>query len=399
MKKKRSIGKNLIVKSNQLIESSYHLSATEKKLVLSVVSMVNPGDEQFCRYSLKINDFMKMADIKDKTSYRRIREASKNLMEKVFEIQQPNSLLQLSWFSSVEYFHGEGEVEIEISPKLKPFLLKLKEQFTQYQLKNIIRLKSFYSIRLYELLKQYEPLKERTFEVEKLKDILGIAPEKYRLYGHFKAKVLLVAQKEINSKTDISFTFNEVKEQRRIAKLKFFIKPKMKEIIQETNKNLHLFSDKTTLPKEVLEVLPEKYQIKSIYYLIEPYFDDLDFLVSNIEYATKNCDKNYPAYLRLALKNDYAKVNREVKEKKEKIVQEKKDHIQEKKNKEKLLKQKAWDYFNSLPEGEQFKFRTDAEEKMSAILKIIKISERRNDIINVQIEKDLIVELERGREE
>ena len=92
-----------------------------------------------------------------------------------------------------------------------------------------------------------------------------------------------------------------------------------------------------------------------------------------------------------------AKVNREVKEKKDKIVQDKKDHVLEKKNQEKLLKQKAWDYFNSLPEGEQVNFRSDAEEKMSAALKFIKLSEGRKDIINAQIEKELIVELERGR--
>jgi len=51
-------------------------------------------------------------------------------------------------------------------------------------------------------------------------------------------------------------------------------------------------------PKDILEVLPQEYQINSIYHQIVPYFDDLDFLVSNIEYANKNCDKNYPAYLK-----------------------------------------------------------------------------------------------------
>ncbi|MCK5683790.1 hypothetical protein KAJ27_06700, partial [bacterium] len=56
-----------------------------------------------------------------------------------------------------------------------------------------------------------------------------------------------------------------------------------------------------------------------------------------------------------------------------------------------------WDYFNSLPEGAQFKFRSDAEEKMSAALKFIKIPEGRKDIINAQIEKDIIMELEQGR--
>ncbi len=146
-----------------------------------------------------------------------------------------------------------------------------------------------------------------------------------------------------------------------------------------------------------MKILPQEYRINSIYSLIDPYLNDLDFLTSNIEYANKNCTKNYLAYLKLALKEDYAKVNRETKEKKDQIVQEKIDYIQEKKDKEKVLKQKAWDYFNSLPEIEQFNLKSNAKETISAALKIIKIPERRNDIIKAQIEKDLIVKLEQGR--
>jgi len=379
--------KNLVVKSNALIESRSTLSTTEQKIILCLISMINPGDKDFCKYILKISDFMDIAGVKDKSSYRRIQAYTKKLMEKVIEIRQPNFVLQVCWLSSVKYLTGEGLVELEFSPELKPYLLELKSHFTQYQLENVMKLKSFYSIRLYELLKQYESFNERTFEIKELRELLGIAEHKYKKYNHFKERVLFTATNEITQKTEFVVSFEEIKRNRKFTKIKFIFKREKK------IKTIDVSEKYYKIPNPILKGLPQEYRINSIYSLIVPYLNDLNFLVSNIEYANKNCKENYPAYLKLTLKNDYAKVNREVKEKKDKIVQDKKDHILEKKNQEKLLKQKVWDYFNSLPEGEQVNFRSDAEEKMSAALKFIKIPEGRNDIINAQIEKDLFMKI------
>jgi plasmid replication initiation protein len=115
-------------------------------------------------------------------------------------------------------------VELEFSDKLKPYLLQLKERFTKYHLDSVLKLKSFYSIRLYELLKQWETLKTRTVEVQELRNAFGIPDDKYKQYGHLKKKVLLLAQKEINEKTEVFFEFTEVKKGRKIVMLKFDIK-------------------------------------------------------------------------------------------------------------------------------------------------------------------------------
>jgi len=278
-----------------------------------------------------------------------------------------------------------GDVYIEFNDTFTT-ILENTDFYRYIDFNELKKLRRPVSRRLYEILKKSKlPLK---IEIKKL-------AQKLTLDRKYSSQIIIKlepAVNEINKNTDFDILFSYEK--------------------NETGKTICVFekmaannsfatekkSEEFNIPPEILKSLPQEYQIKSIYYLIAPYFDNLDFLVSNIEYANKNCDKNYPAYLKLALKNDYAKVNREVKEKKDKIVQDKKDHILEKKNQEKLLKQKAWDYYNSLPEGDQFKFRSEAEEKMSAALKFIKIPEGRKDIINAQIEKDMIVKLELVRE-
>ena len=54
-------------------------------------------------------------------------------------------------------------------------MLDLQSQYKAYQLGNLIQLKSKYSVRLYELLKQYEKIGKRYFEVKELRLALGIA--------------------------------------------------------------------------------------------------------------------------------------------------------------------------------------------------------------------------------
>ena len=68
---------------------------------------------------------------------------------------------------------GEAVVEVEFSQKLMPYLLELKQQFTTYYLANVMALKSSYSIRIFELLKQYEKIGKRSISLENLRQLVG----------------------------------------------------------------------------------------------------------------------------------------------------------------------------------------------------------------------------------
>ncbi len=376
------------------------LSFTQRKIVNFMIYIAQKsGNQKY--YVTDIKTIKKMCTIKS-TENIDIKEQFRNLKNIIIEFNYLNKDKNHVWqsinfISAVEIIHNTGETTFEIPNMLKERILDPKI-YAPLNILLIAGLKSKYSIVLYELLRDY--LHSPTFPqltVTELKELLGIGKGKYKEFFDFKKRVLDKAIKEINKKTDIICTYELIKTSgNRYSHIKFKVEKNInfkfsKPISTIENKDVPLIENKFDIPPEILKILPPEYHINSIRHQIEPYFNDLNFLASNIEYANKNCDKNYPAYLKLALKNDYAKVNREVKEKKNKIVQDKKNHIQEKKNQEKLLKQKAWDYFNSLPEGKQFKFRSDAEEKMSAALKFIKIPERRNDIITAQIEKDLLL--------
>lgn len=211
------------------MNSSYDLSFSEQKIILTLASMVQPTDEEFKPYKFEIKEFMKLIGIKDKSKYTEIPKTTKELMKKVFEIEEGKKIIQVAWLSSAEYEKGTGYVELEFSPKLKPYMLKLNNMFTQYKLDNILNMKSKYSSRIYELLKCNEYKKQGYIEIE-LEELRNLLKTEgmYHQYQDFKRKVIMQTQKELKAKTDISFEFEEIKTGRKITSIRFHIHSKNK---------------------------------------------------------------------------------------------------------------------------------------------------------------------------
>jgi plasmid replication initiation protein len=220
----------LVTKSNYFImNSSYDLSLEEQKLILTLASMVQPNDEEFKPYKFKIAEFIELLGIENQAKYTETPKITKELMKKVFEIQEGDTLIQTAWLSSAIYKKGTGYVELSFSPYLKPYMLKLNSMFTQYKLANILNMKSKYSPRIYEILKCHEFKKQGyiEIEIEELRKLLK-AENIYPLYADFKRYIIQRTQKELKKLSDINFDYEEIKTGRKVTTLKFYIKSNIK---------------------------------------------------------------------------------------------------------------------------------------------------------------------------
>lgn len=232
----------LVAKSNYFImNGSYDLSLEEQKIILTLASMIQPEDDEFKTYDFRIADFMALLGVKDQSKYTEIPKITRDLMKKVLEIHEGNRIIQVAWLNSAIYDKGSGQVTLRFSPDLKPYMLQLKERFTQYQLTNVLMMKSKYSPRVYEILKANEFKKQGYIEIDitELRKLLK-AEDIYPLYADFKRFIILRTQKEINQKTDISFDFKEIKTGRRVTSLKFYIKADAKQKKKSKNDEIAL---------------------------------------------------------------------------------------------------------------------------------------------------------------
>jgi len=300
---------DLVVKSNQMVEASYKLTLQEQRIILYMASLIQKDDEEFKPVELSIDDFVKLLQVEGKSYHKEIEDITSKLRKRELIIKKPNSKLQVGWLSSTEYFYGKGYVRLRFDPELKPYLLQIKESFTKYQLKDVIRLKHLYSIRFYELLKQYEPIGWRYFDLEDLKKILGIGTEEYKLYGDFKNRIINPVKKEFdlkysNRELDFTFDYEEKKEGRKVTALKFeILKPENQQEIKV--EDLFKIQPENALEAELSALKLSKRQITALIKKHDP-----GVIQRNIELIKKRAAdnelKNIPAFLLAAIEGDFA---------------------------------------------------------------------------------------------
>ena len=220
--------KKFVVKSNQLIEARYRLSLQESRVILWLLMKICPDDEDFKQHKMDIKEFAKMIGTEVDNQYSKIRSITKRLVQRAIEIYEPEKKewLQVSWLSSIKYQSTKGCVILRFDPELKPYLLQLKGHFTKLEVTDLLQLKSIYSIKIFELLKQYEAIGKRTISVDDLRTYCGIKPGEYRNYNAVKLYVIERAAAEINAKTEYEVDYREIKESRKIVDLEWTIKKK-----------------------------------------------------------------------------------------------------------------------------------------------------------------------------
>ncbi len=222
----------IVVQSNKLVESRYVLTVSEQRLIFAVASMIHPDDVDFYPYEIKIRDLANILDIDLNNAYKNADRITDQLMQRVLVIPEDDGPLKVGWVSSCKYNNKKGSISFRFDPSLKPYLLQLKRDFTQSRLSIIAQFQSIYSIRIYQLLKQYKKIGYREFGVEELKEILGIEKGKYSQFKQFRQWVLNQAKKEFDKKSDagfplcdLTFKLETIREGRKIARVRFEIIP------------------------------------------------------------------------------------------------------------------------------------------------------------------------------
>ena len=236
------MGKRIVSKSNELIqmrllELDRPLGLAEMKVANAIYSKISHDDNELKLYTLSVQELASLAGLDRDRLYREIDRITHRLCGTVVTIMKPNnSWLKAALFSTAEYSAEKQTIDFQVAEKLRPYLLRLKEAgcgFTQYYLDQTTALQSKHALRMYELLRQFLPLKKvredgltsgfRRVLVKDLREYLGVQ-NKYSRYNNFRDKVLGLAQRELAEKTDIAFEFKPIRQGRTITTLEFLIR-------------------------------------------------------------------------------------------------------------------------------------------------------------------------------
>lgn len=209
---------------------------TQQKVILYLCSMIQPNDEELREYIIPIREFCQMCGI-DGTGgrqYKAIETTLEQLKQKSYIIRLNKHLTtSVSWVSKwyLDTSASVRSVKIQLDPDMKPYLLRLKSNYTKYEYAYTLRMTHKATPRLYELLKSYhyDKLKpyDKSFDVDELRDILDAnGKDTYKQFRYFRHFILEPAIDEINDQTDINVSISTRKQGRIVVEVTFHIEPK-----------------------------------------------------------------------------------------------------------------------------------------------------------------------------
>ena len=168
--------------------------------------------------------------------YRDLKNVCKKLMGRIIEIDNGREGWDIfNIITRAVYKDKEGLITLTINKQAEPYLLQLKELFTTFKLENALTMDGKYAIRVYQQAKSNTYKGEYIMKIDDFKKKLKLTQKSYKEYSNIKTKVIQPAIKEINEKTDINLTVEEIKVGRKVEALKFITSNKQK--VRVTNKN------------------------------------------------------------------------------------------------------------------------------------------------------------------
>ncbi|MFC0724400.1 RepB family plasmid replication initiator protein [Enterococcus faecalis] len=245
----KEIEKRKIVEHNDLITSVAKMDKTPLKIFELAVSLINteepPKNNTIYLSKKELFTFFK---VDDSNKHSRFKEAVEKMQKQAFfQIKEEQgkgfkfkSIVPIPY---VEWTDYNDEVLIRFSPEIMPYLIELKQNFTQYALSDLVELNSKYSIILYKWLCMYynqyehystnggrrngqlEEYRNPSITVEELRVITDTIKE-YQHFPHFEKWILKEPVKEINAHTHFNVTYDKIKKGRSIDSIVFHITKK-----------------------------------------------------------------------------------------------------------------------------------------------------------------------------
>lgn len=219
-----------VVQANELLEGKQNLKLNSAKIMRSLIMQIKPEDDDLKSYLISVPDLAKLLKISSANIYRDIDEITDDILKNHVAIKDPikGRFIKIQWVSACAYEKGIG-LAIKINPLLKPFLLNLRNHYTQYQLEEVLAMKSVYAIRIYELLQKEKMVRvlpkngiDLILTIQQIREACD-CEDKYERFSQLKSRVIEVAIREIERTTNYEVNYEYIKKGKSIEALKFHI--------------------------------------------------------------------------------------------------------------------------------------------------------------------------------
>ena len=243
------LSKRKVVEHNSLITSIAKMDKTPLKmfeLAVSLIDTENPPEDQTVYLSKQ--EMFAFFNVDDSNKHSRFKEAIEKMQKQAFfqikkEHDKGFKFVSIVPIPYVEWTDYNDEVKIEFHREIMPYLINLKNNFTQHALSDIAELNSKYAIILYRWLsmnynqydhysvkggrreKQVESYRNPEISMHDLRQMTDTVDE-YKRFYNFEKWVLKEPLSEITNHTTLNVTYEKIKKGRSIDSIVFHITKK-----------------------------------------------------------------------------------------------------------------------------------------------------------------------------
>ena len=246
----------IVKKSNDLIRAYYDLSLVEQRIILIAISYITDSDNR--TVEIPVPDYKNLLGVKT-IDYSFLNDVLTELRQKSIIITNNNTdengdideFLITGWVNNIQ--KKKNKLFIEFNKYVWEHLNNLKDQYTIYDLTLVLKFKSKYTIRLFEILKSYAYIGKCNLKIEELRKYLFLE-DKYQQFYDFQKKIVEPSIEEINeiskeNNTGINVSFEVIKLGNYNDSIKFYIRKVNEEVTPEKSP---LYSMLKTLTDEAL---------------------------------------------------------------------------------------------------------------------------------------------------
>lgn len=222
-----------IVTGNRLITADglSTLSLNARKLFLLAIAQCKWSDKEFYEYRTTPSELAEIWGVKRTNVYKEAESVGKELMRIVIKIQtEDNKGFELRHLFEKCVYTDDKEIYFQLHKDMSDQLLGLRQNYTQPQMWDFMRMRSKYSVEIWHLLqremKSFKPGIGENLEfyvsIDEIRKVTG-TESKLKQVGELKKVVLDTAIKEIRQNCLCDVTYTNVKKGRYIIGFDFTV--------------------------------------------------------------------------------------------------------------------------------------------------------------------------------
>lgn len=245
-----------VYKSNDLMMAGYKLSVAENRLILTCIAMINRDPKaqvtDQVMYTVTARMFAELCGITMKVAYAELKQAVDSIFERRIMFATPERKRKTRWIQTADYLKNEGRIELRFATDILPYLVAIQTSYTKYNLRAVMRLSTFNSARLYEMviMNRFTGRQVVLLNLQDIRFAMDIPDDKYLAYADFRKRIIEQAIKEVNRASDINIvSFRPKRDGKKIVAIEVRYEEKPNFGIDHIQEDLLLEDDADSKPE------------------------------------------------------------------------------------------------------------------------------------------------------